>query len=269
MTMTETAAPRLTVKASHPSGEVATLAALPAKHPSRPALRSAVIQEWRPLAHHLASRFANRGEPFDDLFQTATVGLIKAVDRYDPSHGVEFVAYAVPTIVGEIKRYFRDRTWNVRVPRRLQELRLAITEATGTVTHQLHRSPTVADLAAHLRVSEEQILEGLEAARAYHGVSLSTPATGDDHTTELGDMIGSEDAEFAQVELRAMLGPALATLDRREQQIVMLRFYGNLTQSQIAARIGISQMHVSRLLARALGKLREALANADPDLVTP
>jgi len=258
--MTETARlSRSSGGESHGSGQVASLALLPAQHPSRPAVRSAVIQEWLPLAQHLAGRFAGRGEPFDDLVQTATIGLIKAVDKYDPGRGVEFTGYAIPTIVGEIKRYFRDRTWDVRVPRRLQELRLAISEATGVLQQQLRRSPTVADLAAHLGISEEEVLEGLEGARAYHAVSLSMPAADGDRTAELGDMLGSEDAEFEVTELRLALGPALATLDRREQQILMLRFYGNLTQSQIAARIGVSQMHVSRLLARALTRLRGVL----------
>ena len=238
---------------------LATMATLPKHHPSRAGLRDQVIESWLPLAQHLANRFAGRGEPIDDLVQTATVGLIKAVDKFDPERGVEFAAYAIPTIIGEIKRHFRDRTWDIRVPRRLQELRLSLSEATSTLLQTLGRSPTVKDLAHHLGTTEEEVLEGLEGARAYNAVSLSTPTTDGDRSTELGDLLGAEDAEFELAELRVALGPALAALDRREQRILTLRFYGNMTQSQIAEQIGVSQMHVSRLLARALAKLRGQL----------
>lgn len=232
------------------------LAALPAHHPSRAALRDRVIEAFLPLAYHLAHRFGGRGEPVEDLAQTATVGLIKAVDRYDPGRGVEFAGYAIPTIIGEIKRHFRDRTWDIRVPRRLQELRLSLSEATSTLLQNLGRSPTVADLAAHLGISEEDVLEGLEGARAYNAVSLSTPASDSERGAVLGDLIGAEDSEFELAELRVALGPAMAALDQREQRILTLRFYGNMTQSQIAEHVGVSQMHVSRLLTRALARLR-------------
>ncbi|WP_432417595.1 RNA polymerase sigma factor SigF [Actinoplanes solisilvae] len=237
------------------------LSALPPGDPARAGLRDRAIEAWLPLARHLAHRYSGRGEPTDDLVQTATVGLIKAVDKFDPERGVDFAGYAIPTIIGEIKRHFRDRTWSVRVPRRLQELRLAITEANSTLTHSLGRSPTVADVATHLGVSEEDVLEGLEGARAYNATSLSTPI-GADGMTELGDTLGGEDSEFELAETRVALGPALATLDEREQKILTLRFYGNLTQSQIADQVGISQMHVSRLLTKALGKLRAELHEA-------
>lgn len=233
-----------------------TMVSLPAHHPSREKVRDQVIESWLPLAQHLANRFAGRGEPIEDLVQTATVGLIKAVDKFDPGRGVEFAAYAIPTVIGEIKRHFRDRTWDIRVPRRLQELRLSISEATSTLLQTLGRSPTVTDIAAHIGISEEEVLEGLEGARAYNAVSLSMPTSDGDRATELGDMLGSEDGEFELAELRVALGPALAALDQREQKILTLRFYGNMTQSQIADQIGVSQMHVSRLLARALAKLR-------------
>ncbi|WP_030434771.1 SigB/SigF/SigG family RNA polymerase sigma factor [Actinoplanes subtropicus] len=234
---------------------IAALAALPAGHPSRPALRDRVIAAWFPLAGHLARRYAGRGEPADDLYQVAVMGLIKAVDRFEVGRGVEFVAFAIPTVIGELKRHFRDRTWSIRVPRRLQELRLAITGANSHLTHSLGRSPTVADIAAHLNLSEEEVLEGLEGARAYTATSLSTPAN-DEGSTTLGDTLGGEDAGFELAELRIALGPALASLDEREQKIVCLRFYGNLTQSEIARQVGVSQMHVSRLLGRSLAKLR-------------
>ena len=239
---------------------IAAMAALPSGHPSRPRLRESVIEAWLPLARHLANRYANRGEPRDDLHQVAMVGLIKAVDRYEADRGVDFAGFAIPTIIGELKRHFRDRTWSVRVPRRLQELRLAITAANGTLHHTLGRSPGVADIAEYLGISEEEVLEGLEGARAYHSTSLSTPVT--DQGTELGDTLGGQDAGFELAELRIALGPALASLDEREQRIVSLRFYGNLTQSQIAEQVGISQMHVSRLLAKALTKLRSRLGDA-------
>ncbi|MDG4824277.1 SigB/SigF/SigG family RNA polymerase sigma factor [Asanoa sp. WMMD1127] len=232
------------------------LAAMPAGHPSRAALRDRTIEAWLPLANHLAHRYSGRGEPTDDLLQTAAVGLIKAVDKFDPTRGVDFAGYAIPTIIGELKRHFRDRTWDIRVPRRLQELRLAISEANSSLLQSLGRSPTVADIAAHLKLTEEEVLEGLEGARAYNAVSLSTPTGDSERGTELGDLLGSEDTSFELAELRVALGPALATLDEREQKILTLRFYGNLTQSQIADQIGVSQMHVSRLLARALTKLR-------------
>jgi RNA polymerase sigma-B factor len=236
-----------------------SMAALPLQHPSRPAMRERAIEAWLPLAHHLAHRYSGRGEPTDDLVQTAAIGLIKAVDKFDPSRGVDFAGYAIPTIIGELKRHFRDRTWDIRVPRRLQELRLSISEANSALLQNLGRSPTVADIATHLNLTEEEVLEGLEGARAYNAVSLSTPTGDGERATELGDMIGAEDGEYELAELRVALGPALATLDEREQRILTLRFYGNLTQSQIAEQIGVSQMHVSRLLARALTKLRGQL----------
>lgn len=240
---------------------IAAMAALPAGHPSRPELRNRAIEAWMPMARHLASRYAGRGEPTDDLFQVALIGLIKAVDRYEADRGVEFAGFAIPTIVGEIKRHFRDRTWSIRVPRRLQELRLAITGANNTLTHSLGRPPTVADIAAHLEISEEDVLEGLEGARAYNATSLSTPVSADGNT-ELGETLGGEDHEYEQAETRIELAPALAVLDERERTIVTLRFYGNLTQSQIAERVGVSQMHVSRLLTKALAKMRGKLGAA-------
>jgi RNA polymerase sigma-B factor len=230
----------------------------PADDPLRAARRDRAIQAWLPLARHLARRYHGRGEPLGDLTQVAVLGLIKAVDRYETDRGVEFSGFAVPTIIGEIKRHFRDRTWFIKVPRRLQELRLAITAANNELTHLLGRSPTVADVAGHLGITEEEVLEGLEGARAYAATSLSTPA-GEDGSGELGDTFGAVDHGYELTELRVALGPALAALDPREQRILSLRFYGNFTQSEIAAEVGVSQMHVSRLLTKALAKLRVAL----------
>ncbi|WP_127504726.1 RNA polymerase sigma factor SigF [Actinoplanes solisilvae] len=250
--------PRTNTTTDDATDLVADLAALPMGHPSRPAVRDRAIEAWLPLARHLAQRYANRGEPVDDLFQTATVGLLKAIDRFDPSFGVDFAGYAIPTIVGEIKRHFRDRTWSIRVPRRLQEMRMAITAVSSTLTHSLGRSPTVADIAAHLNVTEEDVLEGLEGGRAYSATSLSAP-TGADGKLELGETLGEDDHEYELAEARIALGPAMKCLDAREQRIVTLRFYGNLTQTEIAEQVGVSQMHVSRLLSRALVKLRQQL----------
>ncbi|OLB78423.1 MAG: RNA polymerase subunit sigma [Actinobacteria bacterium 13_2_20CM_2_71_6] len=238
------------------------LATVPEDHPGRAALRGKAIEGWLPLAKHLAQRFHGRGEPLDDLVQIATVGLIKAIDRFDPEYGNDFAAYAVPTIVGEIKRHFRDRTWDIRVPRRLQELKLDINEATSTLSQRLGRSPTVSDIAEYLKRSEDEVIEGLEGARAYSAVSLQTLVGGGIDGTELGDLFGVEDAELALAEFRASLGPALDALSPREQRIIILRFFGNLTQTQIAERVGISQMHVSRLLAKSLAALRGQLTEA-------
>ena len=239
-----------------------TLNQLSEDHPDRPDTRNHAIQAWLPLAKHLAQRFHGRGEPLDDLTQIATVGLIKAIDRYDPEYGNDFAAYAVPTIVGEIKRHFRDRTWDIRVPRRLQELKLDINEATATLAQQLGRSPTITDIATHLQRSEDEIIEGLEGARAYSAISLQTLVGAGIDGTELGDLFGHDDPDLALAEFRASLGPALATLTPREQHIIILRFFGNLTQTQIADRVGISQMHVSRLLTKSLNTLRTHLTEA-------
>ncbi len=237
---------------------VTAMTELPAGHPQRIVLRERTIEAWLPMARRLTRRYANRGEPFDDLLQTATVGLIKAVDGFDPQYGNDFVSYAIPTILGEIKRYFRDRTWSMRIPRRLQEMRLAINQAQAHLSQTLNRAPTVADIANHLDVTEEAVLEGLEGGRAYRAVSLSTPI-GDDSAVELADTLGGEDNGYELAELRVAMPAALACLTEREQQIIALRFYGNQTQSCIAEQIGVSQMHVSRLLAGALLKLRGRL----------
>jgi RNA polymerase sigma-B factor len=237
---------------------LAALSALPPSHPDRPALREQVIEAWLPMAHRLARRYAQHRDMIDDLRQTATIGLIKAVDRFDADRGIEFAGFAVPTIAGEIKRYFRDRAWSVRPPRRLQEMRLAIGQAQLELGQTLHRSPTVADIATHLTVSEEEVLEGLESGYAYHAVSLSAPV-GTDSGVELGDTLGCRDHDYEVVELNVALPPAMACLTERERRIIAMRFYGNLTQASIAEQIGVSQMHISRILTGALSKLRHQL----------
>ncbi|WP_030379390.1 MULTISPECIES: RNA polymerase sigma factor SigF [unclassified Streptomyces] len=234
------------------------LRALPAGSPEYAELRNRLVRMHLPLVEHLARRFRNRGEPLDDLTQVATIGLIKSVDRFDPDRGVEFSTYATPTVVGEIKRHFRDKGWAVRVPRRLQELRLALTTATAELS-QLHgRSPTVHELAEKLAISEEEVLEGLESANAYSTLSLDVPDT-DDESPAVADTLGAEDEALEGVEYRESLKPLLEDLPPREKRILLLRFFANMTQSQIAQEVGISQMHVSRLLARTLAQLREKL----------
>ncbi|MFE0425073.1 RNA polymerase sigma factor SigF [Streptomyces sp. NPDC058953] len=231
---------------------------LPDGSPERAELRNQLVRMHLPLVEHLARRFRNRGEPLDDLTQVATIGLIKSVDRFDPERGVEFSTYATPTVVGEIKRHFRDKGWAVRVPRRLQELRLSLTTATAELS-QLHgRSPTVHELAERLGISEEEVLEGLESANAYSTLSLDVPDT-DDESPAVADTLGAEDEALEGVEYRESLKPLLEDLPPREKRILLLRFFGNMTQSQIAQEVGISQMHVSRLLARTLAQLRDKL----------
>ena len=231
---------------------------LPEGSPEKAELRNRLVRMHLPLVEHLARRFRNRGEPLDDLTQVATIGLIKSVDRFDPERGVEFSTYATPTVVGEIKRHFRDKGWAVRVPRRLQELRLSLTTATAELSQQHGRSPTVHELAERLGISEEEVLEGLESANAYSTLSLDVPDT-DDESPAVADTLGAEDEALEGVEYRESLKPLLEDLPPREKRILLLRFFGNMTQSQIAQEVGISQMHVSRLLARTLASLREKL----------
>ncbi|MGB8649235.1 MAG: RNA polymerase sigma factor SigF [Mycobacteriales bacterium] len=239
------------------------LTALPEGDPRRSRLRDELVEIHLPLVEYLARRFRNRGEPLDDLVQVATIGLIKSVDRFDLDRGVEFSTYATPTIVGEIKRHFRDKGWAIRVPRRLQELKLSLTKATSELSQKNGRAPTVAELAEHLGLSEEEILEGLESANAYSAVSLDAPDGGDDDSPAVADSLGMVDDALEGVEYRESLKPLLEKLPAREKKILMLRFFGGMTQSQIAGELGISQMHVSRLLARTLAQLREGLLSED------
>jgi RNA polymerase sigma-B factor len=228
------------------------------KTTSDPRVRDELVEMHLPLVEYLARRFRNRGEPLDDLIQVATIGLIKSVDRFDTERGVEFSTYATPTIVGEIKRHFRDKGWAIRVPRRLQELKLALTKATSELSQKHGRAPTVGELATHLMLTDEQILEGLESANAYSAISLDSPDGGDD-APAVADTLGHIDDALEGVEYRESLKPLLEKLPAREKRILLLRFFGNMTQSQIATELDISQMHVSRLLARTLTQLREGL----------
>jgi RNA polymerase sigma-B factor len=221
--------------------------------------RDGLVSLHMPLVEHLARRFRNRGEPYDDLVQVATIGLIKAIDRFDSDRGVEFSTYATPTILGEIKRYFRDKGWAIRVPRRLQELRLSLTAATAELTQEQGRAPTVGELSERLGLPADLIIEGLESANAYNTLSLDAPDQNEADATTVLDGLGGEDEALESVEYRESLKPLLAQLDTREKRILTLRFFRGMTQSQIADEIGISQMHVSRLLARTLTELRAGL----------
>jgi len=241
----------------------AQLAALPEDDDERLRIRGELVEIHLPLVEYLARRFRNRGEWLDDLTQVATIGLIKSIDRFDLARGVEFSTYATPTIVGEIKRHFRDKGWAVRVPRRLQELKLALTKAIGDLAQREGRAPTVAEIAAHLQMTEEEVLEGLESANAYSTVSLDAPDSGDEDAPAVAESLGMLDDALEGVEYRESLKPLLERLPPREKRILLLRFFGNMTQSQIATELGISQMHVSRLLARTLTQLREGLTTED------
>jgi RNA polymerase sigma-B factor len=237
----------------------AALHAAASGSPERAAARDGLVRLHMPLVEHLARRFRNRGEPYDDLVQVATIGLIKAVDRFDSDRGVEFSTYATPTILGEIKRYFRDKGWAIRVPRRLQELRLSLTAATAELTQQLGRAPTVGELSERLGLSADLVIEGLESANAYNTLSLDAPDQNESDSSTVLDALGVDDEALESVEYRESLKPLLARLETREKRILTLRFFRGMTQSQIAEEIGISQMHVSRLLARTLTELRTGL----------
>lgn len=229
--------------------------------PRRDALRETLVTGYLPLAQRLAWKYRDRGVQVDDLFQVASIGLLNAVDRFSPEHGSAFLSFALPTIQGEIRRYFRDRAWSMRVPRGLKDRHLAIAKATSALSSELNRSPRPSELAAHLGLSLDEVLEGLHAGEAYSSSSL------DEHLSaangpggySLADMLGEADARLEMVEYRDTLRPLLEALPERERSIVMLRFFGEMTQSQIATEIGVSQMHVSRLLSQILSKFRQQL----------
>jgi RNA polymerase sigma-B factor len=220
-----------------------------------PALRSALVEENMPLALHLARRFAHRGESLEDLEQVAALALVNAVDRYDPVHATAFAAYATRTILGELKRHFRDKGWMVRPPRRIQELCLELNRELERLTQTVGRSPTIRELAHAVGASEADVIEALDAAESYWAVSLDAPTAEGD---SLGSRIGESDVEFDAVEQRASLAEQLSGLPEREQTILRLRFFDGLTQSEIAVAVGLSQMHVSRLLRTSLTTLRRA-----------
>lgn len=240
----------------------------PAPDPNEPALfaraqagditaRGEIVSRYQWVAAHAARRFADRGEPYDDLLQVGMLGLLKAIGRFDVEVGTSFVAYAMPTVLGELRRYFRDHTWSVHVPRRAKELRSAIHGAVEALTKELSRPPRVDEIAEHLGVSEENVLEGLEAAAAYRSASLQR--TLDDQPQGEIPELGYQDQGFATTIDRAALRRLLATVPERERRIVYLRFYENMSQAEIASVVGTSQVHVGRLLTKTLGRLKVLL----------
>jgi RNA polymerase sigma-B factor len=230
-----------------------------------PKIREQLILAHTNLVRYLARKFSNRGEPVEDLIQVGMIGLINAIDRFDPSRGVRFATYATPTIVGEIRRYFRDRGWAVKVPRRLQELSLAVSKAMDGLTQELDRAPTVAEIASRLEVTEEEVLEAMELGELYQLPSLDGELGNGSETSHgaLSDYVGEMDVAMERFESRTRLADALRALPPRERKVIELRFFGNLSQTEVARRMGISQMHVSRLQQRALKRLREVAREQD------
>ncbi|MFC7217972.1 RNA polymerase sigma factor SigF [Streptomyces polyrhachis] len=233
------------------------LSQLPPGSPERARIRAALIEANLPMVRYAAARFRSRNEPMEDVIQVGTIGLINAIDRFDPERGVQFPTFAMPTVVGEIKRYFRDNVRTVHVPRRLHELWVQVNGATEDLTTLHGRHPTVAEVSERLGVPEEEVLACREAGRAYHAASLEAAQEGES-SPGLLDRLGYEDPALVGVEHRDLVRHLLVQLPEREQRILVLRYYSNLTQSQISAELGVSQMHVSRLLSRSFARLRSA-----------
>jgi RNA polymerase sigma-B factor len=226
-------------------------------------LRNELIEAHKSLAMHLARRFANRGEPFDDLLQVAYLGMLKAVERFDPDRNLEFSTFATATVEGELKRHFRDRTWSVRVPRRPQELHLRLGNAINDLSQRLKRPPRIPELAVELGVSDEDVLEAMEVGGAYRSTSIDSRPSENSETLTLEGRLGEDDHGFDLAEHRVLLERVIEELPEREQTIIRLRFFDEMTQTEIAQQVGISQMHVSRLLARTLSVLRDRLETLD------
>ncbi|AKH86790.1 RNA polymerase sigma factor [Streptomyces sp. CNQ-509] len=235
----------------------AELTALEPGTPEHTRVRTALIEANLPLVRYAAARFRSRNEPMEDVLQVGTIGLIHAIDRFDPARGVQFPTFAMPTVIGEIKRYFRDNVRTVHVPRRLHELWAQVSGATEDLTVRHGRAPTTAEIAAHLKIGEEEVRACREAGRSYYATSLEAAQEGDGMPGLL-DRLGYEDPALAGVEHRDLVRHLLVQLPEREQRILMLRYYRNMTQSQISAELGLSQMHVSRLLSRSFARLRSA-----------
>ena len=235
------------------------LAATPEQDPRWERIRSELVRIHIPLVRHVARRYTGHSEPREDIEQAAMLGLVKAINRYDPAHGARFIAFAMPTMIGEVKRHFRDHTWAMRMPRRLQELRLALRTARQDFIHENGRPPTVPEICALLGITEEEAIETLGAADAYQTISLDVPASEGDDSASLGELIGNDDPQLQTVLDRNALRPMLENLPERERTILLHRFYGNKTQAEIADLLGISQMHVSRLISRTLTELRRQL----------
>jgi len=222
--------------------------------------RDKIVERCLPLADHIARRFEGRGEPRDDLVQVARVGLVNAVVRFDVAAGSDFVSFAVPTIMGEVRRHFRDNSWSVKVPRRLKELHLRLGTATADLSQRLGRAPTATELAAELDMDRDEVVEGLVAGSSYNTLSIDTSGgSEEDEARAIADTLGDVDAGLDRIEDQESLRPLLEALPERERMVLVLRFFESMTQTQIAERVGISQMHVSRLLAKSLARLRDQL----------
>jgi RNA polymerase sigma-B factor len=221
--------------------------------------RDKIVERCLPLADHIARRFDGRGEPRDDLVQVARVGLVNAVARFDVNAGPDFVSFAVPTIMGEVRRHFRDNSWSVKVPRRLKELHLRLGTATADLSQRLGRAPTASELARELDMDRTEVIEGLLAGNSYNTLSIDSGGSADDDARAIVDTLGDVDAGLQRIENREALRPLLDGLPERERTVLVLRFFESMTQTQIAERVGISQMHVSRLLAKSLARLRDQL----------
>ena len=223
--------------------------------------RDKIVERCLPLADHIARRFEGRGEPRDDLVQVARVGLVNAVTRFDFEAGSDFVSFAVPTIMGEVRRHFRDNSWSVKVPRRLKELHLRLGAATADLSQRLGRAPTATELARELEMDRVEVIEGLVAGSSYNTLSIDSggSGSGDEEARAIADTLGDVDTGLERIENREALRPILEALPERERTVLVLRFFDSMTQTQIAERVGISQMHVSRLLAKSLARLRDEL----------
>lgn len=237
---------------------LAEIAGMPRDDPRRARLQDGLVRGFRPVARNIAGRFARRGEPVEDLEQVAVIGLIHALDRFDPSRCTDFLSYAVPTMMGEVRRHFRDSAWAVRTPRSVKDRYLTVGSATTTLSHRLGRAPTTDELAEHLGVSAEEVREVYALGTSYRPASLDR-AIGDADDTTLVDLLGTVDQDLEQVDTRALVGSLLAQLPERERRMLTLRFVHEKTQREIAAELCISQMHVSRLLTQTLALLRERL----------
>lgn len=234
------------------------LSVLPAGDPRRERLRDRIVTIYHPLARSMAARFRGRGESPDDLEQVAAIGLVKAVDRFDPDRGVGFLGYAIPTMMGELRRHFRDTAWSVRVPRRLSELYMTLQTTIRDLEQERGRPPTPRDLAERLSITVDEVQEALESGHYYRSASLDASLDAEDSTALLGKL-GAEDHEFEVAEVRVLLKTAISRVPERERRLLAMRFFDGMTQAQIAKEIGLSQMQVSRLLTRTLGQLRAEL----------
>ena len=221
--------------------------------------RERIVERCLPLADHIARRFDGRGEPREDLVQVARVGLVNAINRFDVEAGSDFVSFAVPTIMGEVRRHFRDNSWSVKVPRRLKELHLRLGAATAELSQRMGRAPTASELAEELGMDREEVIEGLVAGSSYNTLSIDSGGGGDEDAPAIVDTLGDVDMGLDQIDNRETLRPLLAQLPERERTVLLLRFFESMTQTQIAERVGVSQMHVSRLLAKSLARLRDQL----------